>query len=586
MGAHFTQYFATVDKGYYDEENLDVSFNFGDPQTNPVKMVTAGMDEIGLIGSPETLLIARSKGMPVKAIATFHRNSDFFVIVSKKESNIKTVKDLEGKKVGFFYGHSSTDIIRHLVNKYNVNVEEVNVGQDYSQFAAGKLDAQFAFRTIGEVVLPAKGFDLNIISPADYGINTHGLTLFATEKTIKEKPELIEKFLRATFKGTEYTLENPEQALQSVLRRDSKLNPELQKKQLDVFTKPMSNSEEYPIGYMDYEMYKETYDRLKKQGLLEKEFDVREAFTTEFLDKIHTNKEAISVRLPIPVVESAFTPFYSAVDKGYYDDENLKVTFNLGSPETNPIKMVASGADDFGVIGGPDTLLVARSKGNPLVAIAVVHRNSNFPVILTLKDSGLTKLKDLDNKKIGFFYGHISTDVLHNLLNKYSISREEIDVGFDYSQLIAGKIDAEWAFRTTAGLNLPYKGIEVNTISPKDYGIITHGYTIFTTEEMIENNPKLVRRFLEATIKGIEYTLENPDKALQSTLKRSSFDPELERKRLELYNEVTSNSEEYPIGYMDYELFKETYDRLIEEDVIENEFDVRGVFTTEFLEKI
>jgi len=299
---------------------------------------------------------------------------------------------------------------------------------------------------------------------------------------------------------------------------------------------------------------------------------------------VDLNKD-VSVRLPIPTIEAAFTPFYSAVDKGFYAEEGLNVQFNLGSPETNPVKMLASGADDFGILGGPDTLLVARSKGQPLVAIAVVHRNSNFPVLLTLNDSGLTTLEDLEGKKIGFFYGHISTDVLHNLLNKGHINRTEVDVGFDYSQLIAKKIDAEWAFRTTAGLNLPAKGIQVNTISPKDYGITTHGYTIFTTEEMIKNHPELVKKFLKATIKGIAYTLDEPDNALQSVLiRKPSLDPDLEKERLKLYNEVTSNSEEYPIGYMDYDMFKETYDRLVDEGVITKKFDVRSAFTTAFLD--
>ena len=41
-------------------------------------------------------------------------------------------------------------------------------------------------------------------------------------------------------------------------------------------------------------------------------------------------------------------------------------------------------------------------------------------------------LQQLEDKKIGFFYGHISTDVLHNLLNKYNIDYEEVDVGFTF----------------------------------------------------------------------------------------------------------------------------------------------------------
>jgi ABC-type nitrate/sulfonate/bicarbonate transport system substrate-binding protein len=293
MGAHFTQYFASLDKGYYTDENLDVQFNFGDPQTNPIKMVAVGADNIGLIGSPETLLIARSKGIPVKAIATFHRNSDFFVIITKKESNITTLHDLKGKKVGFFYGHSSTDIIRHLLRKHDITVEEVNVGQDYSQFVADKLDAQFAFRTLAPITLSDKGIELNVISPADYGVNTHGLTLFALEHTIEENPELIKKFLRATFKGTKFVLGNPDDALKSVLTREPELNPQLQRKQLDVFTKPISNSEEFPIGYMDDKMFAEAYARLLEEDLLENEFNVSEAFTTQFIDEIHSESQLV-----------------------------------------------------------------------------------------------------------------------------------------------------------------------------------------------------------------------------------------------------------------------------------------------------
>lgn len=302
---------------------------------------------------------------------------------------------------------------------------------------------------------------------------------------------------------------------------------------------------------------------------------------------IQDTNQKVSVRLPIPIIESAFTPFYAAIDQGYYAEEGLDVEFNLGSPENNPVKMVASGADNFGILGGPDTLLVARSKGQPLTAIGIIHRNSNFPVILTLKDSGVTKLEQLNGKKVGFFYGHISTDVLRNLFRKQNIYVEEVDVGFNYNPLIAGQLDAEWAFRTTAGINLPEKGIEVNIISPADYGIATHGYTIFTTEDMINENPEIVERFLRATAKGIAYTVKNPDEALESTLKRdSTLDREVERKRLEEYNKVTSISTEYPPGYMDEKMFQETYNRLQEEGVIESEFDVNEAFTTKFLDEI
>jgi len=146
-------------------------------------------------------------------------------------------------------------------------------------------------------------------------------------------------------------------------------------------------------------------------------------------------KTKVSVRFPIPIIESGQTTFYVAQDKGYYAEEGLDVTFGMGSKELNPVKTVATGQDMFAILGGPDTLLVARSKGQPVKAIAVIHRNSNFPCLLTLKSSGITKLDQLQGKKVGFNYGHISTDVIRNLLRKGGIKATEVDVGFDYRNL-------------------------------------------------------------------------------------------------------------------------------------------------------
>lgn len=113
--------------------------------------------------------------------------------------------------------------------------------------------------------------------------------------------------------------------------------------------------------------------------------------------------EQISVRFPIPIIEAGQTPFYVAQDKSYYADENLDVKFEMGSRELNPVKTVATGQDTFGVLGGPDTLLTAISKGQPLKAIAILHRNSNFPALVTLKSSEITKLEQLQGKKLAFY---------------------------------------------------------------------------------------------------------------------------------------------------------------------------------------
>ncbi len=295
----------------------------------------------------------------------------------------------------------------------------------------------------------------------------------------------------------------------------------------------------------------------------------------------------ISVRLPIPIVEAGQTSFYVAQDNGYYSDEGLSVQFQLGSPELNPGRMVAAGQDDFGVLGGPDTLLVARSQGQPLTAVAVLHRNSNFPVLISLEENNLTSPEQLEGKRIGFFYGHISTDVLRNFLRREKVTYEEVDVGFDYNPLLTGRIDAEWGFRVTAVLDLPASGVAIRVMNPADYGIQSHGYTIFATEETIRDRPNVILRFVRATLRGVADTVARTEEANEALLRRdNSLDAELSLRRLRLYNEVTSNSEEFPPGYMDREMFESAYDRLVEEGVIEARFDVEDAFTTQFFEEI
>lgn len=298
-------------------------------------------------------------------------------------------------------------------------------------------------------------------------------------------------------------------------------------------------------------------------------------------------RDAVSVRFPIPIVEAGQTPFYVAQDKGYYAQQGLDVRFNMGSQELNPVKTVATGQDTFGVLGGPDTLLVARSRGQQIKALAILHRNANFTCLLTLQSTGVTKLQQLQGKKIGFYYGHISTDVLHALLHQNNIQYTEVAVGFDYNQLIARRIDAEWGFTVTAGLDLPAKGIPVNIISPADYGIVTQGYTVFATDATIARKPNVVERFLFATLKGIDYTVQHPDEGRDILLRRDpALDPQLSLKRLKAYLAVTSDSRQYPPGYMDGRMFQETYDRLDKEHVLQTKFPLQDAYTTAFLEQV
>ena len=303
----------------------------------------------------------------------------------------------------------------------------------------------------------------------------------------------------------------------------------------------------------------------------------------------NANLEDTSVRLPIPFYNAFFAGFTSAQDYNFYADEGLEVVYNLGSPELNPVKMVSAGKDDFGILGGPDTLVVARSKGEPLVAIAVIHHDVTFPVLATLKESNITKPSDLEGKKIGLFYGHISTETFRYFLGKEGINYEEVNIGGDVlTPLVSGNVDAAWNF-STGIVDFNDKGIEVNFIRPDEYGVLADGYVIFTREELIENNPDKVERFLRATIKGIEFSINSEDEAINSVLKRNGvLKFHIEKERLAIINSTidTEKSEELGIGYIEPAIFERAYERMQTQGLLENEFDVSEAYTTQFLDSL
>ncbi len=292
--------------------------------------------------------------------------------------------------------------------------------------------------------------------------------------------------------------------------------------------------------------------------------------------------DEISIRLPIPIIDGAFAPYYIAEDKGFFKKYNLKVTLEPGSTELNPIKMVDQGTDEFGVLGGPEIVMTGRIRGARIKAIGLLHVNSNFVTILTKKDSKYQKLSDLEGQEVGFFYGHISTDVLRSLFKKENINVKEVDIGFNYNLFIADKLPAQWSFTTTAGLTLPDNGIELTEISPADYGIITQGHTIIVNENFLKENPNIVERFTSAIIEATAYSLEHVDETIESILKRkNNFSKELASKQLNIYNKTILNNQH--IFWIDKSILEDTKDRLVMLKLIPDNFDLESSFDNSIL---
>jgi NitT/TauT family transport system substrate-binding protein len=142
------------------------------------------------------------------------------------------------------------------------------------------------------------------------------------------------------------------------------------------------------------------------------------------------------------------------------------------------------------------------------------------------------------------------------------------------------------AFVNNQPVQLQLEGYQVNTILASDYGIDIYANVIFTTEDMIANNPDLVERFVSAVVQGLDAAVSDPQRAAEVTVAQSDA--------LNLESEAQSMAQALPlfkpagaeVGMMTDSVWQFTADLMIDQDLLPSDTDVSNAYTLEFLNKI
>jgi signal transduction histidine kinase/CheY-like chemotaxis protein len=206
-----------------------------------------------------------------------------------------------------------------------------------------------------------------------------------------------------------------------------------------------------------------------------------------------------------------FAGYYAALEKGFYEKEGLKVEIRELVSNTSAIDEVLSGRANYGV--ACSDLLVQYMDGKPLVLLAPIFQSSPS-VLLVLASSNIYTPNDLVNKTIELSAkGGGTTDILA-MLGVEGIKPSQIkavSASFSLNRLLNGQVDATEAYLTNEPYFLDKFGIPYRVISPKKYGIDFYAECLFTTQDEVKKNPSRVNRFLQASLKGWEYALQNPE---------------------------------------------------------------------------
>jgi NitT/TauT family transport system substrate-binding protein len=290
--AQFAGYLVAEKQGFYKEEGLDVAILPAGPDIKSFMTVANGTDQFG-VAMPNQIISARSNGVPLTIIAQIMQDSPYRYVL-KKENRIDSLQQLRGKKIGLWLKADEAEFLA-MLKKANMSLKDVQViPQEYTvaPFLENKyvLSAVTVYNEINQIRSNGyEGDKLQVLSPKDFGTAFLGDMLFCKQEYLDKNPETVRKFLAATLKGWQYTVQNPDKALKIVLTYNKELNLEQQKKQLEAVIQLIKSGKTSTegIGFIDENQYINIDKILRESGQIQGKVDIKSIYDSKPLQSIN-----------------------------------------------------------------------------------------------------------------------------------------------------------------------------------------------------------------------------------------------------------------------------------------------------------
>lgn len=288
----YAPYWLALDRGYFAEEGLDVTFSDVIGSGSLIKLMASGSDPFG---DPDfgTMIKGVAKGMELKAVyGVFQKTT--LGIVSRADKPIRTPQDMVGRMIGMGKEESSAQIFPAILTANKVDADKLTIvhpasGAKLGLFLNGNVDAITAAANLQPPVIEGKGVKTHFMNYGDVGANTLNNGVAAETKWLEKNGDTVRRFLRGLTRGLKAAQTDPEAAIQALLNH----YPD-QKEQKAVFmaqlmnTLPLlqtPNSKGQPLGWMAKADWEQTQEILLKYAGLEKRAPVETYYTNEYVPR-------------------------------------------------------------------------------------------------------------------------------------------------------------------------------------------------------------------------------------------------------------------------------------------------------------
>jgi NitT/TauT family transport system substrate-binding protein len=281
-------FYAALGRGYYRQEGLTVTILDGRGTSTTIKTVANGSDTFGFGQLSEVAFGIAQRGIPLKAVAgVFQQMPD--AIFVRDGAGIDSPADLEGREVISSAGDSTRTFFPALAEANGFDADEVrllNVSSESKTraFVSGRGDAMLNFAS-EEFALRKADVDTTTLRYADHGVNVMSQGLFTRSAYVREHPDVVARFVRASMRGLEYARANPRAASEYVVqyRPDAEtVEQALYELESSLPLMQTKHTRGHPAGYMAPEDWSQTVALLKRYQSMH-EVAAGEIFTNEFV---------------------------------------------------------------------------------------------------------------------------------------------------------------------------------------------------------------------------------------------------------------------------------------------------------------
>lgn len=281
-----TGFYVAVNEGYYEEEGLKVNI-VQPPEDGATTMVASGQAQFGVDFQDYLAPVYTSdENIPITAVAAMiqHNTSG---LISLKEDNINSPKDLEGKNYATWDLPVEKAMIQNIVEADGGDFSKVNLIPEYVENEAAALqqdiDVIWVYYAWAGISTKQAGLDTNTIFFKDITpeFDFYSPVIVSNTDWLEKNPDVAKAFLRATKKGYEFAINDPDAAAEILVKQVPELSIELVKESQE-WLSPEYKAEVEQWGYIDPARWDAFYKWLSDNGLSE-EIPAGFGFTNDYL---------------------------------------------------------------------------------------------------------------------------------------------------------------------------------------------------------------------------------------------------------------------------------------------------------------